>query len=217
MPIRAFLFDLDGTLIDTEQTWAVAIHQYLADRGFSVSAEEILRLVFGHSWFDIYRTLCERFPPLSGTAINDVSAALRGYYQKLCTDPESQIIRSSVEALRRLSELAPCCIVSGSCHDDVEEAAQRIGVADRLAFILGAEDYERGKPAPDGFLAAARLLNVPPADCVVFEDSPAGVLSAKNAGMRCVALDRFGLATDQLSSLADLVLSDLSAFRVEML
>ncbi|MBQ7188045.1 MAG: HAD family phosphatase [Kiritimatiellae bacterium] len=217
MPIRAFLFDLDGTLIDTEQTWAVAIRQYLTDRGFPVSTDEILRLVFGHSWFDIYRKLCERFPPLSGTAINDVSAALRGYYQKLCTDPESQVIRSSVETLCRLSELAPCCIVSGSCHDDVEDAARRLGIAGRLAFILGAEDYERGKPAPDCYLEASKRLGVPPADCVVFEDSPAGVLSAKNAGMRCVALDRCGLATDQLNPLADLVLSDLSAFRTEML
>ena len=80
-----------------------------------------------------------------------------------------------------------------------------------LSFSIAAEDYTRGKPDPECFLLAARRLAVPPAQCMVFEDSAAGVRAAKAAGMACVALVREGRPRQDVSA-ADLVVRDLTDF-----
>ena len=64
MKPAAFLFDLDGTLVDTEALWTEAIVEWLADRGASTTVEAVSPVVFGHSWLDIQSTLHERFPQL---------------------------------------------------------------------------------------------------------------------------------------------------------
>ena len=80
--------------------------------------------------------------------------------------------------------------MSGSPHDDVVNAVAFCGLADRVQLILGAGDYERGKPDPSGYLKAADLLGVLPEDCVVIEDSAVGVAAGVAAGMKVIALDR---------------------------
>lgn len=89
-----------------------------------------------------------------------------------------------------------------------------MGIGRDVRFVLGAEDYEPGKPSPAGFLLGARRLGVPPETCLVFEDSRAGVLAAKQAGMLCVALARPGSHPQDLSG-ADWILEDLAAFTMD--
>ena len=89
-----------------------------------------------------------------------------------------------------MSRIAPSVIVSGSPHDDVMKAAELCGVENLVRFVLGAEDYGRGKPAPDGYLRAASLLEVDASECVVVEDSTAGVQAGRAAGMRVIGVDR---------------------------
>jgi sugar-phosphatase len=139
--------------------------------------------------------------------------ALRPYFHRL---RETRDIRipGSIALLERLAESHPVAIVSGSPRTDLDDAVQRLGIGDRLSFTLAAEDYAPGKPHPAGYLAAARRLDLPPEKCLVFEDSAAGVRSARDAGMACVALQRDG-APAQDTTGADLVLADLAAFRVE--
>jgi beta-phosphoglucomutase-like phosphatase (HAD superfamily) len=205
------MFDLDGTLVDTEQLWVVAIRDYLIDRHASSTTNGLMSIVFGRSWLDIHADLLAHFPAAVPESAAVMAVELRPYYLRLRSDPKSLIITSSVETLKRLSKFAPAIIVSGSPHDDVEQAVDLIGARKEISFILGAEDYQRGKPAPDGFLEGARRLKADPAACVVFEDSPSGVRAGKAAGMRCVALDRTGLCTKYLQ-VADWILDDLSKF-----
>lgn len=214
MRIGAFLFDLDGTLIDSERLWACAIQSFLADRGVSITLSDLLALVFGHSWFDIHTLLRDRYPAAVDESPVVVSGQLRPYYLRLREDGKSIVIESSVALLRKVARVAPVAIVSGSPHADICQAAEEMGVYPILSLILGAEDYPRGKPAPDGFLVAAKSLGVSPETCVVFEDSPAGVASAKTAGMYCVALDLWGRNQEILSQ-ADMVVPDLLAFSVD--
>ena len=102
-------------------------------------------------------------------------------------------IEGSIAFFRTVSKIAPCAIVSGSPHDDVVAAAKLCGIDDCLSLVLGAGEYAAGKPSPSGFLKAAELLNVVPADCVVVEDSTVGVRAGVAAGMKVIALDRAAL------------------------
>jgi sugar-phosphatase len=210
MKPEAFFFDLDGTLVDTEILWATAMSRYLAHRGFALSENEVLKIVFGRSWKEIYCDITAMFPGLGDVPIDEMSSELRVRYAQLCPDPSCTIITDSVACLKRVAARAPCAIVSGSCHNDIENAVKLMGCVNEISAVFGAEDYLRGKPHPDGFLAAAKHFNVNCANCVVFEDSPAGIKAAKNAGMYCVALKRnrprfaeHDIADQVLDSLAD--------------
>ena len=190
MKPAAFLFDLDGTLLDTEALWTEAIVEWLADRGARATTDEIAPLVFGHSWLDIQATLHEKFPALPKAGAEEDAKTLRPYYARRAVNPESQVIPGAVAFLKKVSRIAPCVIVSGSPHDDVIKAAELCGVENLVRFVLGAEDYGRGKPAPDGYLKAASLLEVDASECVVVEDSTAGVQAGRAAGMRVIGVDR---------------------------
>jgi len=209
MTPAAFLFDLDGTLIDSETLWARAICDWLADHGQKSDPDAIAKLVFGHSWLDIHAAIHTAFPALGPAKPIEDACALRPYYARLATDPKKLVIGSAVDFLRKVSRLAPCAIVSGSPHKDVEEAAALCDVAENIAFVLGAEDYGRGKPAPDGYLAAASKLDVDASECVVVEDSTAGVAAGRAAGMRVLGVDRNTVARQDFTG-CDWLVHDLS-------
>ena len=190
MRAAAFLFDLDGTLVDTEALWTRAIVDFVRAHGGETSFDAILPSVIGRNWLDIDRGLHERFPMLGDSSPMEDAVELRSHYARYATDPEAMRIDTSVDFLRRAAKLAPCAIVSGSPHDDVVAAARMCGIEGELALVLGAGEYAAGKPSPSGYLRAAELLSVAPADCVVIEDSAVGVASGVAAGMKVVALDR---------------------------
>jgi sugar-phosphatase len=125
-------------------------------------------------------------------------------------------IPGSADLLKRLAATHPVCIVSGSIRHDIEHAIELMGVGELVAFYLGAEDYGPGKPDPACFLMAAAKLGCEPGECVVFEDSAAGLQAGKAAGMTCVALARPGAPAQDFAA-ADLVLEDLGHFREELL
>ena len=215
MKPAAFLFDLDGTLLDTEALWTEAIVEWLADRGAMTTTEALAPLVFGHSWLDIQSALHEQFPQLPKASAEEDAKTLRPYYARLAVDPASQIIPGSVSFLKKVSRIAPCVIVSGSPHDDVVQAAELCGVANLVRFVLGAEDYGRGKPAPDGFLKAASMLEVDASECVVVEDSTAGVQAGRAAGMRVIGVDRNQRAPQDFAG-CEWLIHDLSELDVSV-
>ncbi len=190
MKPAAFFFDLDGTLVDTETPWTRAIVAYLSDRGVSASEDDIAPIVCGRSWYDIHSELHRRYESLPKADPAADAVKLRPYYDRIVTDPESIVIKSSVEFLKKVASFAPVAIVSGSPRADVLDIARTCGIDDKLEFVLGTEDYPRGKPAPDSFLRAATLLEADASECVVVEDSTAGVKAGRAAGMHVLALNR---------------------------
>ena len=210
----AFLFDLDGTLMDTESVWTQAVVDWLADLGQKAEFDPIFRLVYGRSWIDIDAALHAAYPALGPSNAALDADALRPYHDRLLADPSSQIIPGAVAFLRKAAKIAPCAIVSGSPHADVAAAAETCGVAGLLRFVLGAEDYGRGKPAPDGFLKAATLLDVDASECVVVEDSTAGVAAGRAAGMHIIGVDRRPQCAQDFSG-CDWLVHDLSEIDVK--
>ena len=209
MKFAAALFDLDGTLQDSEIHWIGATKDFLNDNGIPYSMDEATRLVYGRSSTDIYNELAE-MPPLRGRTVAELAACIREYYNRIMLTTDISY-PTSVGLLKRMAADMPVAIVSGSPRFDVEDAARKMGVYAHLALILGAEDVERGKPAPDCFLKAAREIGAPPGECVVFEDSEAGVRAAKSAGMFCVAVSRPDRPRQDVSP-ADIIVSDLGEF-----
>lgn len=209
MKHRAAIFDLDGTLMDSEVLWVEATESYLNDRGHAIGHEEALAVVYGRSWRDVYADIIARHPELDET-MEEMEESLRVYMLDLRVGRDV-IIEGSVTLLKRLARDMPTCIVSGSPRADVEAAIDLMGIRGDVAFAIAAEDYGPGKPDPTCFKMAAERLAVAPEQCVVFEDSAAGILAAKAAGMACVALVRPGFPEQDVTA-ADRVVEDLAAF-----
>lgn len=207
--IEAFLFDLDGTLIDSELLWCRAIRQMMQAKRMPITEVYSLELVLGRAWRDIAGRLRRDHPALTDSDEALVLETNR-YYAKLRGETDIRI-HSSIVLLKRLAGKYPVAVVSGSTRGQVADAVQMMGVTDSLKFFFGNEDYPRGKPHPDCFLMAAQRLGIAPAGCLVFEDSAAGVKSAKAAGMKCVALQRNNMVRQDVSA-ADQVLTDLAEF-----
>ena len=210
--IQAFLFDLDGTLLDSEILWVEATETFLREHDAEVTRDYALRLVYGRSWHDVYADIRRRLTHLD-MDLPQMQRALAPYFQRLKQTRDIRIL-SSIELLKRLSAAHPCCIVSGSPREDVEDGIALMGIAANVEFFLSSEDYSPGKPDPACFLLAARMLALSPAQCLVFEDSAAGVTAAKRAGMFCVGLARPDRPPQDVKG-ADLVLGDLREFLLE--
>lgn len=211
---KAFFFDMDGTLLDTEVLWVEAVELLAADHGYSVSRTEALDMVYGIAWPEVYEKFRARFPELAWS-MAEMGAMLAPYFLQLRASRDVRV-KGTIALLERLAETHPVAVVSGSYKADVEAGIEIAGVADKISFYLGHEDYAPGKPHPACYALAAQRAGALPAECIVFEDSTAGVCAAKDAGARCVALARPGRPAQDLSR-ADLVFEDLSLFRAEML
>jgi len=209
--ISAVIFDLDGTLIDTEPMLIDAIEALIEQRGGHLTPAGAQALVLGKSARDIYSDIHRSFPGLFSSD-REIESGIEEIYIRYCRENDI-LIPGSLDLLKKLAELFPVAIVSGSHARTVEEAASRMGVRDLLSFWLGAEDYPRGKPDPGCFLKAASLFQVPPEECLVFEDSEAGVGAAKNAGMYCIGLKRPEAPPQDLTR-ADEIYSNLGEFKI---
>lgn len=208
---RAYIFDLDGTLLDTEILWVDAIGEFVRPFRPDTTHDEMIRLVYGRSWRDVYPDLAAMTPG-AGLDREQMEQALHDIFCRLRNSSDIRI-EGSIDLLRELARTSRVCVVSGSPRRDLDEGIRLIGVGDLLAFSLAAEDYSPGKPDPACFLTAARRLDLDPGQCLVFEDSAAGVTAAKAAGMMCVALARDGAPPQDFSG-ADSTLRDLSEYKI---
>ncbi len=178
---KAYLFDLDGTVADTMPLHLISWRQAVREQGGDFPED----LFYSWGGIPLPRTvemLNERF----GYSLDPVTTANRKeqlYLQGIAhVGPVSSVL-AHIEASHGT---IPFAIVSGSPHATIVHTLKLLGLTDHFPVIVGAEDYTRGKPDPEPFLTAAKLLNVAPADCLVFEDAEAGIASAKAAGMAYV-------------------------------
>jgi HAD superfamily hydrolase (TIGR01509 family) len=186
-PDRAVLFDLDGTLVDTERENVESV--VLAARRWNVELDADIRsFIVGHSWNEIHARIRREcgldveMDVLIAAAVEEKRAlfASKGY----------QALPGALALVRRLHARAGLAVVSGSSRVEVRETIAGIGLADCFDQLLGAEDYGRGKPHPEPYQTAMRLLGVEPRAAIVIEDAEPGILSGKAAGARVIAVRR---------------------------
>lgn len=182
--IRAVLFDLDGTLMDSEQITDRAVAELLTAR--EIDTQDIDFLQFhGINWQRLELILKERFPTLHNV---DVLPWLEQRFYEISAIEPPPLLPGAREAFLQASAQLPTAIVTGSGSTDVEAFLDRADLAQACSFYLSYEMYGPSKPDPSCYRLAAERLNLAPEHCLVFEDSHPGLTAAAAAGMHPVAI-----------------------------
>jgi HAD superfamily hydrolase (TIGR01509 family) len=185
---KAIIFDMDGTLIDSERLAADCLSSVCAESGATgFDLEKALELIVGRTWESAFSRLNEEYPQLGRDVFSQV---LERYQQRLRAGEMIEIPGAKDFILEMATEQRlPLALVSGSARDDVEFVLKSFGVRDHFSVVLGAENYPNSKPAPDGFLKAVETLGFDPSEIWVFEDSTPGIEAGLAAGLTVIALE----------------------------
>ena len=192
---EAVIFDFDGVIVDTEPLHFAAFQRLLEPLGLGFSWERYVETYMG---FDDRDAFMEAFK-VNGTGLS--AADLQSYIDRKA-NLFQEIIRDGISAypgvvdlIRRIHDSrTPLAISSGALRSDIEPILETLGIADCFDVIVTAEDVARSKPDPECYrLAHARLnafrsLNLPPRQVLAIEDTPAGIASAKGAGLQVLAV-----------------------------
>jgi HAD superfamily hydrolase (TIGR01509 family) len=205
--ISALIFDFDGLLVDTETPAFESWRGIYAAYGHELSLELWQGALGTNHGFDTLAHLAA----LLGEPIDRDELMARRRASKHALSAEQPLLPGAREILEQARDLHfPCALASSSDRAWIDEWLTLHNIAEYFACVRTADDVTLTKPAPDLFLRAAECLGVPPAECLVFEDSPNGILAAQAAGMRCVAVP--GAITRQLAlPTTDLVIESLDA------
>ncbi|MBB4933864.1 sugar-phosphatase [Lipingzhangella halophila] len=181
---RAALFDLDGTLIDSEPRSIETWRRLFAAHGLPYD-DSVVRRFMGRRGPDV---IAEDPDLFGNTTWEELIAELR----EIGRAPDLPPVRhlpESVEFLRRLhAQGVPIGLVTSAGREWAEFALSDMGVREMFGGLVTAADVVLGKPDPQGYLAGADILGHPPERTVVFEDTPAGIQAGGHAGMRVVAV-----------------------------
>jgi HAD superfamily hydrolase (TIGR01509 family) len=203
------IFDNDGVLVDSEPISNRLLADHLTELGHPTTYEDSIRDFMGSAMHRVHDVIHER----SGKRLPD------GFEEEFharvfaAFERDLQPVEGIAPVLEKLAaDGIPYCLASSGTHERIRVALRTTGL--RAYFpesrIFSAQDVARGKPAPDLFLHAARTLGVPPARCVVVEDSPLGVEAARAAGMDVFAFTamtppaKLSAATARFATMSDL-------------
>jgi len=188
---RAYLFDCDGTIVDSMPLHYIAWKKALAEWNCPFE-EELFYSWGGRPVREIITALNE----MHGLAMPVDSVAKRKESLYFELEDQLKAIPDVIEHIEAKHGHIPLAVVSGSRRTSVLHSLSALGLVEKFDVLVCAEDYARGKPAPDCFLKAAEQLGIAPEDCLVFEDTEMGIEAAKEAGMSWVRvpapLERIG-------------------------
>jgi HAD superfamily hydrolase (TIGR01509 family) len=209
--IKGVIFDLDGVMIRSEPLALEAWQRCLAPDGKRMEDEEYRSLI-GVSHEASLREVIGRHH--LSMALGELDRCFWAHMLDLVEQAEQMpgLLPLLQDLRTRGYGLA---IASNSSSEYVRKAIARNGIAEYFLWMVGADQVERGKPAPDVYLAAARGLGVPPESCLAVEDSPSGVQAALAAGMACVFIPNSDL-TPVSPNGANVVYPSLEAWHADL-
>lgn len=182
---KAYIFDLDGTMIDNIGYHIQAWHEFSRKYGNELTDEVIVGWSGAPNKVYMEHMLGRAVGDEELTRLeNEKEALYRELYAPHLRLAEG--VREVLDAAHRKGIV--CAIASGAPPQNIDFVLDGLGIRGEFATIVDSSQYARGKPAPDCFLETARRIGVSPADCVVFEDAVAGTRAARDAGMRVVAI-----------------------------
>ena len=210
--IEAFVFDLDGVLLDSEQVWDEVREELARERGgrWSESAQRDMMGMSSPEWSRYMHDvvgLRESPEQINGEVVRRLERRYRDHLP---------LLPGAVEAVERLAAVWPLGLASSSNRELIDLTLELGGLEDHFRAAVSSEEVERGKPAPDVYLETARRLAADPAACAAVEDSHNGIRSAKAAGLTVLVIPNphFPPGAEALS-LADATLASLDELTPE--
>lgn len=195
--ISAVLFDLDNTLVDSEDAWFGATADLWRDAGSQPDGVGVL----GGTVADVVRQFLDAHP------VADLELVRRRFLVFLHRRLADSVVAmaGADDLLTRLAVILPVAVASNSPSTVVRDTVDRMGWSALLTAALGTEEVVEGKPAPDLYLAAARACGVAPERCMVIEDSPTGAAAGRAAGAFVLMVGAVGAGhgDDTIDSLMD--------------
>jgi HAD superfamily hydrolase (TIGR01509 family) len=209
--IHAVAFDLDGVLVDSEPLWEDVRRRFtLANGGrWSADAQKTMMGMSSGEWAHFMAaTLGVELPEpdIIRGVVDDMAARYRDGVP---------LLPGAVEAVQRLAARWPLGLASSANRPLIDIVLRVTGLDAHFAATVSSEEVARGKPAPDVYLEVSRRLGVSATHCAAIEDSTNGLLAARAAGMRVVAVPRAAFPPDpEVLATADAVVPDLSELAV---
>ncbi|MGD8776917.1 MAG: HAD family phosphatase [Syntrophobacterales bacterium] len=210
--LEAVLFDMDGVIVDSEPLWTEAEIQFLARRSLSYSPQ-LKAVLMGRDSREAVGILIKHYN--LGESVDDVieerNELVAGLFRELL-----QPIPYALDLVKSVRHSGvKTSMASSSPKRLIELVLDKFSIAALFDLVLSGDQVARGKPAPDIYLTAARELGVIPDNCLVIEDAPNGVASAKAAGMRCLAISTSANAADL--AMADQVVRSFEEVDLQLL
>jgi HAD superfamily hydrolase (TIGR01509 family) len=182
-PFKAYLFDCDGTIVDSMPLHYIAWKKALAEWNCEFD-EKLFYAWGGRPIAEIIATLNERHGlKMPVETVERRKESL--YYEML---PQLKVVPEVLEQIEAHHGKIPFAVVSGSTRESVTASLDTVKLLDRFEVFVCAGDYAKSKPDPEGFLLAAAKLGVAPKDCLVFEDTEMGIRAATAGGMASVRI-----------------------------
>ncbi|WP_131782718.1 HAD family hydrolase [Legionella gresilensis] len=192
--IAAIIFDFDGVILDSEPLHYKACCQVLAPLGLALSYDDYQENYLGLSDKDMFpQFMHDRHYSISAEEIAALINKKVSAYEKIISHCSNlPIIEGFPEFLIKMAtQVKKLAICSGSTKNEINSALAKIAQGKLQTYfdtIITSEDVSHGKPSPEGYLLTAQRLNIIPENCLVIEDTPFGIQAAKAAGMQVIGL-----------------------------
>ncbi|GGN98026.1 HAD family hydrolase [Saccharibacillus kuerlensis] len=210
--IEAFIFDMDGVIIDSEPMHFDVDRRVMEYYGYPITQEKLEEYV-GMTNPELWAAIRAEFGMTQ--TVEEIVEYQMGHKIEVLRAAEMEPIDGISDLIAELEKGGiPCAVASSSPPVFIEAVLEKFGLRDAFKAVASGEEVPRGKPAPDVFLRAAELLGVDPVRCIVLEDSKHGIDAAKAAGMRCIGFINPNSGNQDLTR-ADLIVENIREIRLD--
>ncbi|MCI6085943.1 HAD family hydrolase [Selenomonas sp.] len=212
---KAFIFDMDGVIIDSEPLHSRVKMETFAHFGLPFDEDELDQYM-GRTSAAIFSDVLAR-EHRTDITVQEITNYKHAHYLELALSGVLQAVPGSLDLIRRLREAGvPLALATSSWRRVVDAVLVQFGLTDTFQSVISGSELPKSKPDPAIYRLSAEALDVSPCDCVVLEDTAAGVAAAKGAGMYCIGFRSPHSGVQDLSR-ADEIVDDLAAVDIAKL
>lgn len=192
--IKAIIFDMNGVIVDDEPVHELAFKSVLKNYGVKLTSSDYRKLGMGRTDKEGFEAMIKKFG-LKNMDINELIAKKSKKYLELIP-ARIKSVPGVVELIKKLVNRYPLALASSSTRQEIEMVLGCFKIKKYFPVIVSAENITHGKPEAEPYLLTAKKLGVDPISCLVIEDSKSGIISAKRAGMQCLAITTYHNESD---------------------